>query len=100
MKAIKSSALFQDMRKAGWDIDLTGAMFPGDSTATVTLGTTLWNGKHLENIKPQEYKLILKGKIKTKLENKENVTISLNYQGDVFVDTLNLTEVSMKSINC
>lgn len=93
-KAMKSSTLFQDTRKAGWDIDLTGAVFPGIRNTTVTLGTYLWNGKHMENVQPQKYQAVLKGKMKTRLENKQNVKVSLDYQGDVFIDTTNITEVS------
>ncbi|KAK3696474.1 hypothetical protein QZH41_002436 [Actinostola sp. cb2023] len=92
VKALTSSPFLQDMKTAGWEIEPKGIAFTGITRRSVILESQ-WNGRNMVHQKTQDYKFAIEGKMKSKLKNKRGVKVSLEYEGDVYVDTVNVTEV-------
>lgn len=90
-KLVKEWSVLKKLKQGGWDMDLKQVMFPGDERLTAKV--PMWDDE--EDGKQIEHDTLFRGKIMANLNNSKNdVKISLDYEGDIYMNSDNISNVS------
>lgn len=90
-KLVKQWSVLKKLKQAGWDVDIRQVMFSGDERLTTNV--SMWDDEG--DGKQIGYDTLLRGKIMAKLNNSKNdVKISLDYDGDIYMNSDNISDVS------